>query len=90
MSIGNLQSLCVDGFPFTRTREDIMGALMSILSRLDDLGIHAEVWIDGSFLTKKDDPNDVDYVVVLNWFGGGRGSTVKGIAVVATGEVQHV
>jgi len=42
-----------------------MRALESLLAELSRTGIRAEVWINGSFLTKKIDPDDVDLVVVV-------------------------
>jgi hypothetical protein len=40
-----------------------MAGLESIYGRLVGLGISGEMWIDGSFLTKKEEPEDVDIVV---------------------------
>jgi hypothetical protein len=40
-----------------------MAGLESIYGRLIGLGISGEMWVDGSFLTKKEEPEDVDIVV---------------------------
>lgn len=65
MSLGDLKRLCVVGFPLSKRRESIMRALESLLAELSGVSIRAEVWINGSFLTKKIDPDDVDLVVVV-------------------------
>ncbi len=42
-----------------------MTSLEALLAALSSAAVKAQVWIDGSFLTKKIDPDDVDLVVVL-------------------------
>jgi hypothetical protein len=42
-----------------------MLSLESLLVQLSSVGIQAQVWIDGGFMTKKIDPDDVDLVVVI-------------------------
>jgi hypothetical protein len=43
-----------------------MDGLESVVSRLRDNGIHTAVWINGSFLTHKENPNDSDIVVKID------------------------
>lgn len=42
-----------------------MAGPSEVLGRLGAVGINAEAWIDGSFLTEKIDPNDVDFAIRL-------------------------
>ncbi len=42
-----------------------MQSLQALLMELTNAGIRAEAWINGSFLTEKIDPVDVDLVVVV-------------------------
>ena len=65
MSVAELKQLCVIGFPLSKRREAVMRSLESLLTALSDAAIKAEVWINGSFLTNKIDPDDVDLVVVI-------------------------
>lgn len=65
MSLADLKRLCVTEFPLSKRRESIMRSLESLLAALTSAAINAQVWIDGSFLTKKIDPDDIDLVVVL-------------------------
>jgi hypothetical protein len=70
MTLGELRALCVDAEQFTlsSTREAIMTGLGDVLRRLSASWIVGEVWINGSFLTKRIDPDDADMVVRV---GGG-------------------
>jgi hypothetical protein len=65
MSLADLKRLCVTEFPLSKRREPIMRSLESLLAALTGAAIKGQVWIDGSFLTGKIDPEDVDLVVVL-------------------------
>jgi len=65
MSVAELKQLCVMEFPLSKRREAIMRSLESLLAGLSSATVKAQVWIDGSFLTKKIDPDDVDLVVVI-------------------------
>lgn len=65
MSLENLEQLCVCRFPDSMTRKTIMQGLQKLLDRLSDGGISAEIWVNGSFLTEKRDPRDVDIVFRL-------------------------
>lgn len=43
-----------------------MNGLGSVLHRLVAADISGAVWVNGSFLTKKEDPNDVDLLLCLD------------------------
>lgn len=55
--------------PFTGTQVDssrrlhLVNRLSAYLSLLQGFGIQIEIWVDGSFTTKKQDPDDIDIVV---------------------------
>ena len=66
MSIEDVKTLCVTNFPTSRSRPAIMEGLEKALRLLHDHNISAEVWLDGSFMTKKIDPADVDIVVAIH------------------------
>ena len=63
MSVGELRKLCVDSFPLSATRPLVMDGLERVISRLSNDGIEGEVWVNGSFLTEKVNPDDVDIVL---------------------------
>ena len=66
MSIEDVKALCVTNFPTSRSRPAIMEGLEKALRLLHDHNISAEVWLDGSFMTKKIDPADVDIILSIN------------------------
>lgn len=88
VNLESLKELCVAPFSSSDTREDIMSGLESLLAILRDSDITGELWIDGSFLTSKIDPKDVDIVLrlepnfideasdeqvqTIDWFGDNR------------------
>src|SRR5690242_5545325 len=65
MTLAALRKLCVDNFSLSATRNHIMTELEAVCLSMSLALIKAEVWIDGSFVTKKIDPMDVDLVVVI-------------------------
>lgn len=63
MTLQGVRDLCVETFPLSTSRQGIMDGLTTIIDRLNFEQIVAEVWLDGSFLTQKIDPVDVDFIV---------------------------
>jgi hypothetical protein len=59
-TIEELRAKCVDEFPKSNTRAGIMDSLCQVVTRLESNGVMDDLWVDGSFLTKKIDPDDVD------------------------------
>jgi hypothetical protein len=59
----NVEQTCVDSFPLSKSRRALWLGLTTFHGRLIDAGVAGELWIDGSFLTEKIDPKDVDVVV---------------------------
>ncbi len=58
----NLRELCVTPFQRSSTRPNLMDSLESACKRLIDASLPIDLWVDGSFLTEKLDPRDVDLV----------------------------
>lgn len=63
MSLEQIKETCVTNFPLSSTRERIMISLESLVTELETHNVRTEVWIDGSFLTEKTNPEDVDLVL---------------------------
>ena len=53
-----------------------MRSLESLVAGLSSAAVKAQVWIDGSFLTKKIDPDDVDLLVVIQEQDFSMGMTI--------------
>jgi hypothetical protein len=62
MAWEQLQQITVDTFPDSMTRFRIWRGIRFIVERLEEAGIDAEIWVDGSFVTEKPDPADADMV----------------------------
>lgn len=75
-TLAELRVMCVDAFPLSKTRPAIMGGLEKLIAILVSEKIVGEIWVDGSFLSEKIDPDDVDIVlcVTADFYDGG---TVK-------------
>lgn len=65
MGMAELKHLCVDSFQGSRTRTRIWGGLSFVIDKLLQYQVEADVWLNGSFLTKKQDPEDVDLVLCI-------------------------
>jgi hypothetical protein len=60
-----LRKLCVEEFPLSKTRDTIMRGLEQVVGMLRNKKIQGELWVNGSFLTQKIDPNDVDIILLI-------------------------
>lgn len=60
-----LHHLCVGQFPTSSTRADLLTGLRQIVDRLVAEGLVCDVWVDGSFLSEKLDPGDIDLVLAV-------------------------
>ena len=65
MLLPDLRKLCVTGFPLSTGREYLMRSVEALCTAVSTALIPSEIWVDGSFLTQKMDPGDVDLVVVV-------------------------
>jgi len=66
MTLADVRRLCVEPFSLSTTREAIMSGFEAVVDRLRHDSVEGELWIDGSFLTEKIDPEDVDIVMVIS------------------------
>ncbi|HEX2898740.1 MAG TPA: hypothetical protein VHS96_03375 [Bacteroidia bacterium] len=68
LTLEQVYSICVEGFtPINERREHLFVQFTDFLIYFRELGFRPhEIWIDGSFVTKKPDPGDIDLLIVLN------------------------
>jgi hypothetical protein len=66
MTVGELRELTVSKFQDSKVRGEIMAGFETIYERAISVGIEGEAWVDGSFLTNKIDPDDVDFIVLAD------------------------
>jgi len=65
-TLADLEFSFVNKFPESQTRKDIFMGYIGFISKLKQFGISCEQWIDGSFVTSKIDPNDIDFVSIID------------------------
>ncbi|MDG9928286.1 MULTISPECIES: hypothetical protein [unclassified Pseudomonas] len=65
-SLETLRVLTVDAFPESARRQPLYNALTVYLELLQSAGLKAFIWVDGSFMCTKLDPDDIDLVVVYD------------------------
>lgn len=62
-SLDDIKKICVCSFCNNSRRMLIYNKFCEFLSKLEQFNIQIEVWIDGSFVTKKEEPDDIDVVL---------------------------
>lgn len=65
MTAKELRAMCVDAFPLSIKRDDIMTKLEEIIDTLAKEKVVADMWVNGSFMTRKIDPEDSDILLVV-------------------------
>lgn len=58
-----LRNHFLSSFPGSRTRKSLISGFSKYLDKLRKFGVSFEIWVDGSFTTDKENPNDIDIVV---------------------------
>ena len=64
-TLEDIQVLCVAAFPRSVSRVTLMAGLSEMFDLLTVDGIRGNLWVDGSFVTQKLEPEDVDVVLEL-------------------------
>lgn len=66
-----LKKICVDSFPQSTRRSMLYCNFIQLIDNLRILNkqfnCFLEIWVDGSFTTEKQDPDDVDILVVMDF-----------------------
>lgn len=63
MSFEELRNLCVERFPESSSRAALWKNFEQAYEEIISCGLCGELWIDGSFLTEKKEPKDIDLVL---------------------------
>ena len=66
MTLADLRAMCVAAFPLSKNRSKIMDGVDKFVEMLRAEGVVGDLWIDGSFMTQKLDPEDVDVVLSVH------------------------
>lgn len=65
-TLDTLRQFTVAPFPGSKSRERLFQQFEQLLDLLSDSNATGDLWIDGSYLTQKESPNDVDVLLVLD------------------------
>ncbi|WP_426248480.1 DUF6932 family protein [Pseudomonas sp. TWR3-1-1] len=63
-TLNALKLITVDKFPDSVRRQALFGVLGIYLDMLEATGFKGSAWIDGSFMCNKQEPDDIDLVLV--------------------------
>ncbi len=63
LTLADIQALAVDPFPDDVQRTGLYQNLMNWVGALNACGVNGTLWMDGSFLTVKPSPSDIDCVL---------------------------
>jgi len=66
MTLLDMKNICVDAFNDSERREILFSRLKSYIGQFEEFSLDMEIWIDGSFVTKKINPSDIDLVVIFD------------------------
>ena len=66
MSLSEIESLAVEPFVGSGTRTTLFKDLQHLVGMLESQEVSCEIWVDGSFLTEKLNPNDIDLTLVIS------------------------
>ena len=62
-TLDEVQTQCVDAFANSQSRPQLLAGLRTLVQILSTDGLRGDLWIDGSFVTRKLNPADVDVVL---------------------------
>jgi hypothetical protein len=65
VQINDLKIIFAEPFDNPDKRFDLIDKFKEIIKRLMEFGIYFEIFIDGSFVTNKENPNDIDMCVFI-------------------------
>ncbi len=83
-NIVDLAALCVTPFATSHRRSLLLNGLLAFIKEVTNIGIAGELWFDGSFITQKVDPDDVDLLVVFD------GKTMNQLSVAHQNSVKRL
>jgi len=66
IDIDKLDDLFVNNFTNNTRRSHLVSQLRIFLNELSRVNAKFEIWLDGSFLTLKDEPDDIDLLIVYD------------------------
>jgi len=66
ISLDDFEEIFVTSFQNKNRRRYLMNRFFAFIESFEEIGINAEIWIDGSFSTQKEEPNDIDILFIVD------------------------
>lgn len=66
VTLDQIRVRCVQEFDLSTKRKALMDSFAVIIDYLAQVGVTCEVWLDGSFVTAKINPSDIDFIAVVD------------------------
>lgn len=66
ITMDQIEEIFVENFDNSDNRKYLMSRLKVLLNIISEINIKFEIWIDGSFATKKQNPNDIDIAIICD------------------------
>lgn len=66
LTVDLVRAQCVDAFASSETRARLLESFETVLAHLEGAGLIGTVWLDGSFVTEKINPADIDFLFVVH------------------------
>lgn len=79
MDLAALEALVLAGPCNTNERVELYARLQVFLTQIETTGASGEAWIDGSFLTRKPNPSDIDVALFFDEGGLARVDEASGL-----------
>ncbi|WP_313375642.1 DUF6932 family protein [Chishuiella sp.] len=66
ITIEEIHKICVTNFPNNDKRKELFENFLKFLEMLKNVNSKFEIWIDGSFTTEKEEPEDIDILIIYD------------------------
>jgi hypothetical protein len=66
LDLATFEARFVTAFPTSSLRRPIFTRFVTLLNLLSDLGLSCQAWLDGSYLTEKPEPDDIDIALLVD------------------------
>ncbi|MDQ8141821.1 MULTISPECIES: DUF6932 family protein [Chryseobacterium] len=66
ISIDEINQICVTNFPRNDKRKELFDNFLKFLKHLEMVNSKFEIWVDGSFTTEKEEPEDIDILIIYD------------------------
>lgn len=66
ITLDELEEVFVDPFPENERRAYLTQRFRDYLEKFSELGLKAEIWVDGSYSTYKPEPGDMDILIIFD------------------------